>query len=418
MKEIVCIYMITNIITGDFYIGQTIDFERRKKEHMRNPPPGMQNDVEKYGWDNFTFLVVEQCPAEKLTERENFFITELKPAYNTVSKGYERPAEVCKKISESLMGHDVSQETREKISIANSGKEVPLAVREKISRALIGTTNGNTSLLGKNHALESRMKMAKPVICVETNMVFWSVKTAAECCNISVANIEAVLHGRQLTAGGFHWRYVDESLNGSIRTEDTRKNPIICKQTGQVFDSAEQAATVLGLNSCGILHVLHGRAKTCGGFSFKYLKKTSQAKKSNKNINRRKMQFWGTHPVPIICVETKKVYPMVKTAAEELGIPPQSISAVLNGRRMSTGGLHFKYFDETLNVPEKKPSSNAKPVIVLETKQIYPSVQATADALNSKSNAISAVLHGKGLTVRGFHLMYLKDYQECSVDNT
>ncbi|MBR5913882.1 MAG: GIY-YIG nuclease family protein [Selenomonadaceae bacterium] len=402
----ICIYMITNTITGDFYIGQTIDFDRRKREHMRNPQPGMRDDVEKYGWSNFTFLVLEKCPAEKLTERENFFISALNPVYNTVSKGYERPESVCKKISESLMGHEVSQETREKIGIANFGKEVPLVVREKISRALIGTTNGTTSLLGKKHTLESRMKMAKPVICVETDNIFWSVKIAAECCNISVANIESVLHGRQITAGGVHWRYADESLNGSIRTEDTRKKPIICKQTGKIFDSAEQAATVLKLNSCGILQVLHGRAKTCGGYSFEYFKKVSKTKESGKK------RFWGGKPVSIICVETKKVYPMVKTAANELGIPPQSISAVLNGRRMSTGGLHFKYLDETLNVPEKKPSSAEKPVIVLETKQIYPSVKATANALNAKSSAVSAVLRGKGLTICGFHVMYLKDYKE------
>ena len=47
MDKIVCIYKITNTITGDFYIGQTRDFETRIKAHKANPPPKMKEP--KYG---------------------------------------------------------------------------------------------------------------------------------------------------------------------------------------------------------------------------------------------------------------------------------------------------------------------------------------------------------------------------------
>lgn len=404
LDNIVCIYKITNTITGDFYIGQTHDFEYRMKGHKKKPAPKMREDVEKYGWDAFKFEIIEECSENVLTERENFYISTLKPPYNSVFKGFERSQETRKKISETLMGHEVSQETRMKLSKSNSGKNVSLDTREKISKAMVGKSNGVTSFLGQKHTLESRMKMSKPVICVETHEVFWSIDVAAEHFNISSSNIDAVLNGRQLIAGGFHWRYVDEQFNEKIRTNDKRNKSIICKEDGKIFDSIEQAANTLSLNPCGILHVLKGRAKTCGGFHFEY---ANDLPDDESNSCSLRLKLLGTKPVPILCVETGKIYPTIKLASKEIKVASQFISAVLNGRRMTAGGFHWKYVDDRLNVPEKKPTSTAKPVICVETGQIFPSIKATADAFKFTPQSISAVLNGKGMTAGGYHFEYV-----------
>ena len=55
------IYRITNICTGQHYIGQTIDINRRKRKHFntlvnnQHDNPKLQASWNKYGKDNFEF---------------------------------------------------------------------------------------------------------------------------------------------------------------------------------------------------------------------------------------------------------------------------------------------------------------------------------------------------------------------------
>ena len=49
-------------------------------------------------------------------------------------------------------------------------------------------------------------------------------------------------------------------------------------------------------------------------------------------------------------METGIVYPSGKQAAKELGLKPSKISLVCNGKRATTGGLHFRFVDETVEV--------------------------------------------------------------------
>ena len=408
MKKTVCIYKITNTITGDFYIGQTIDFHERKLQHKREPQPKMRDDVEKYGWDAFKFEVVEECSREKLNEKENYYITKLDPAYNTIKiHNWTHTPETCKKISKSLMGHKVTPATRIKLSKIHSGKVMSTKTREKISNTLVGTTNGNTSFLEKKHTLKARMQLSKPIVCIETEEIFWSIQAAAEYLKISDCNIVEVLKGKQITAGGFHWRYADDKLNKNVRDTDKRKKPIICVENGTIFESVEQAALTMSLNPCGISHVLHGRSKTCNGLHFEYINESSNNEKSECSL---RMNLLGTKPVPIICIETGKIFPTVKSASDEVKVAKQSISAVLSGRRMTAGGFHWKYLEENLNVAPKKPSTgNSRPVICVETGEIFPTIKAAADSIKITTQAISGVLRGKGILAGGFHWKYVDD---------
>ena len=88
MKEnkIAGVYKITNIITGDFYIGSSNDVKRRWAD-CRSPSqwklcPGMKlyQAFIKYGLDNFTFEVLEKT--DNLREREQYYIEQLSPSYN------------------------------------------------------------------------------------------------------------------------------------------------------------------------------------------------------------------------------------------------------------------------------------------------------------------------------------------------
>ena len=81
------IYKITNRINNKCYIGQSINIERRWKEHINDDiklDRAIGKAFKKYGISNFTFEIIEQCSEEKLDEREIFWIQ----YYNSYANGY------------------------------------------------------------------------------------------------------------------------------------------------------------------------------------------------------------------------------------------------------------------------------------------------------------------------------------------
>lgn len=93
MKKIVGIYKITNIINGKSYIGLSKNCMRRwydhrskafnshKKDDLEKP---LYKAFRKYGLENFTFEILEECLEEDLAKKEIFFIEK----EGTYKKGY------------------------------------------------------------------------------------------------------------------------------------------------------------------------------------------------------------------------------------------------------------------------------------------------------------------------------------------
>ena len=93
------VYKITNIITGDFYIGSSNDIKRRWAVHKSpsrwklHPNVKLYRAMAEFGLDNFTFEIIEKT--DNLREREQYWIEHLKPSYNSVyAKGWN--TERCK----------------------------------------------------------------------------------------------------------------------------------------------------------------------------------------------------------------------------------------------------------------------------------------------------------------------------------
>jgi group I intron endonuclease len=66
MEKIVCIYQIVNKHNGKMYIGQTWDYKKRTREHIRNLNKNthinkhLQASWNKYGYEAFYFGIVEK----------------------------------------------------------------------------------------------------------------------------------------------------------------------------------------------------------------------------------------------------------------------------------------------------------------------------------------------------------------------
>ena len=72
------IYKITNRINGKNYIGQSINIKFRWKQHEQEAKGERRNSLlyqamRKYGLENFSFEVIEECDREQLDAREDYW---------------------------------------------------------------------------------------------------------------------------------------------------------------------------------------------------------------------------------------------------------------------------------------------------------------------------------------------------------
>ena len=71
MERIGVIYKWTNKINGKSYIGQTINEEFGKQDHIKGKYNSViHKAIKKYGLKNFDYEVLEQIEESKLSERE------------------------------------------------------------------------------------------------------------------------------------------------------------------------------------------------------------------------------------------------------------------------------------------------------------------------------------------------------------
>ena len=187
------VYLITNLVNGKRYAGQTTQrLSQRWSAHQRFKPKGKSHiyfAIQKYGVQNFEIeplIIVHR--REDLDFYETFLIKEFdltnpSKGYNLSlggkgSSGYKHTEEALRKISEasklSNRGKIISAETRKRISISllgrapsfraiqqaaevNTGKKRSEETKRKISLSKMG----NKSRLGMTHSEETKRKMSE-----------------------------------------------------------------------------------------------------------------------------------------------------------------------------------------------------------------------------------------------------------------
>lgn len=230
------IYKITNNLNHHFYIGQSKNIQHRwvdhrtsfKKKHTHYTV--LQKAFKKYGINNFTFEIIEECPVEKLNEKEIFYISTLKPEYNMTLGGAGTPGhEVTEKMKKYLSNcskrqwNSYDEETKKKVLMRLTGPKIGSHRSEETKKILAERTkaffirNGgmskeqkekiSISLSGKKRPNYGHFK---PIIGVAKNGMivrFDSIKFASFILGISDTNICHCLKGKQKNAGGFTWKY-------------------------------------------------------------------------------------------------------------------------------------------------------------------------------------------------------------------
>lgn len=92
------IYKITNINTGECYIGQSADLRNRIRDHVKaglgidSSSNKFYTEMKKIGPENFTYEIIEECERSLLNERERYWIE----FYESLDFGYNTSRGVSK----------------------------------------------------------------------------------------------------------------------------------------------------------------------------------------------------------------------------------------------------------------------------------------------------------------------------------
>ena len=138
------VYKLTNLLNGKVYVGQTVrTLEQRIDQHKRRSESVVSQAIKKYGWENFSAEILEECQTqEELDRREIFWIAKLDciapKGYNLNeggSGGRTPTEETRKKASESQRKRYANPEAHRKLSIAQRKRFEDPAEHEKLSKA-------------------------------------------------------------------------------------------------------------------------------------------------------------------------------------------------------------------------------------------------------------------------------------------
>jgi len=183
---IIGIYKITNP-NDKVYIGQSINISRRFGEYKRmncSQQPKIYNSLKKYGPENHTFEIIEECLIEQLNDKEKYY----KIYFNSINEGLNcelndngvgpRSEEVKEKIRKSQMGNTYNLGKKR---TQNTKDKQSLIAKSQDWRKNVGLKQKNI----KKHSKEHIKGMCKKIKDNNTGKIYDSCSEASKYLNIS-----------------------------------------------------------------------------------------------------------------------------------------------------------------------------------------------------------------------------------------
>lgn len=249
------IYLTTNNVNGRKYIGKKVYDKHGHWNTYLGSGIALKMAIEKYGKENFSRKTLEECKTKEiLNEREKYWIKK----YNAVKDiefyniafggdgGY-----VTVGYSEDMLKTLRENKSRGAKGIINQGKDNPRAKKVIclnngliFDTTVIASNYGNTKdyciqacCCGKSKTAGvsketnerfqwayydtsltyeyipfkrdySKTAFSKKIKCIETGIIYDSVKEGAKVINISNQTLSMHLHGKTKHCGGLHWVFV------------------------------------------------------------------------------------------------------------------------------------------------------------------------------------------------------------------
>ncbi len=255
-----CVYKITNKISGKIYIGQTVrkaaerwvsHLSTSKRPESKSGKTLISRTLAKHGEHNFTFEVIDIAEnTSSLDHKEIFWIN----YFNSVAPyGYNL-------VSGGTKGRVYSEQSRLKMS--NSRKKNPSSPRK-------GVPNSPETRL--KISISNRGKISHRRIAVTRNdgKVYQSITEAAKDIFSTGCKISRQINEPYRTVCGFQFK---EGIHEPwVIVKVPKKYPVL-RSDGVVFDSILEAAISIGASASSIQGVINRRRNSCFGFTFERIK--------------------------------------------------------------------------------------------------------------------------------------------------
>ncbi len=343
------IYVARNRINGKRYVGATgKTLVHRRKRHVYDANHGkaycrvFHAAIRKYGIEAFDWSILTVCKTiDEAMATEKHLIKELKPEYNISAGG------------RGIVGVSWSSERRIKILATMVGRK---RTPEQIARM---------KAVPHDFAF-------KPIVCLQERKLFDSIVGAAAFYGIPKGRISSVLRGESTQTGGRSFIFAKEvpseveceklleSLETRRQSEDQkravgkRKRPLLCLETGERFESANDAAVSMGFSPARISQAcLDGDALK--GKHFMYADMDAPVVKSQRTAEQIARQKAGSLAglkkavtktrKQVIRLDNNMVFDSITEAAKSVGAHVASVSDAIH-RNGTSKGVAFCFFDE------------------------------------------------------------------------
>lgn len=232
------IYEIKCLASGKVYIGQTVDLNRRLKDHLRCLRKGthhnkyLQRAFDKYGEEYFTFSVLQNCTASELDACEQWWIQQRcsmdrKAGYNLESGGNP--------------GKFVSEETRAK-KIGKNNPQYGKHLSEAHIDALRVKNRGHNSNLCEKDVEEIKLALLSGKKPGELSSMY----------GLSSAAIQSISTGK-------NWGYVRPDLTAKLASRKTERDAAI-NRLSEEGKSRASIAAIVGCTPATVSRVLGTRS--------------------------------------------------------------------------------------------------------------------------------------------------------------
>lgn len=199
MNKKYCIYLHRNKLNGKCYVGQTCESDPINRWRIDGSgyktQPCFYRAIIKYGWDNFEHIILEKdLTAEAANEKECYW----GGYYHALA-----PEGYCLHLGKTVQN---KKSIVNRSIVLKQKWEVDLQYKQKVSQ---GQKNK-----WKNWSTATQEKVLKNIMprhavrCIETQIVYPSMREAQRQTGINYTHISQVCKGTRTTAGGFHWESV------------------------------------------------------------------------------------------------------------------------------------------------------------------------------------------------------------------
>ena len=180
--------------------------------------------IKHYGWNNFSHeilydnLTKEEACEKEIALIESYHTNKHDFGYNSTTGGdiFTMTPEVKEKMSKSMMGNKNGCHPcaeETKLKISAAQKGRPFTEEHKRNLSIAAKNRNSPPCSYEKRLKISQAHSKKPVICLETGEIYESVHGCAKQLNLCATNLVKCLKGKIKSTGGLHFKYYNSTIN-------------------------------------------------------------------------------------------------------------------------------------------------------------------------------------------------------------